>query len=202
VKLDDHVSALREIEAADDVVATATRLRVRKTLERGHGMRRHAGILAALIVMLVASASWALATGKLHRASVHAPSPLAIPMPVERPAPPPVVHVAPTTIPDLPVTVTPAPTRPDRYRIANDLYFHDRDYDKALAAFDEYLKVGGEFAVEARYNRALCLIHLGRLADAKLALAAFADGDVLSGYREDEAKKLIAKIDHRLNETP
>lgn len=205
MKLEDHVSALRSLETGDDEIVLATKLRVRKTLERGHGMRRHAGVLAALVVMLVASASWALATGKLHRTVKYAPSPLAIPMPVERPAPMPVVHVAPTTIavrePEAP-TVAPAHSPTDRYRVAHELYFHDRDYAKALVAFDEYLRTPGEFAVEARYNRALCLVRLNRLADAKVALQPFASGEVLSGYREDEAKKLIAKIDQRLNGMP
>jgi len=73
-----------------------------------------------------------------------------------------------------------------------------------LAAFDDYIahEPDGQFVAEARYNRALCLVHLDQLADAKLALQPFADGVVLAGYRQAEAKTLIEKIDRRLNGSP
>jgi TolA-binding protein len=223
MKLDDHISALREL-GDESLDGSSTRLRVRRTLEHGHGMRRHAGVIAALAVLLVASASWGFATGKIQhwfRASVPtspSPSPTArtriatqepAPAPIAEPTPAPVVEPAPVPAPVVvaakthPPTLTPPPTS-RRYAKAHELYFHDGDYAGALAAFDDYLvhEPTGQFVAEARYNRALCLVHLDQLADAKLALQPFADGTVLAGYRQAEAKTLIEKIDHRLNGTP
>jgi len=224
MKLDEHISALREL-GDEPLDGSSTRLRVRRTLEHGHGMRRHAGLAAALAVLLVASASWGFATGRIQRWFVTLPAPVVEPAPVVappriaqrtpvplpvvepppvvEPAPAPVVAPAPAPAPKSPTpTLTPTPTS-RRYAKAHELYFHDADYAAALAAFDDYLahEPDGQFVAEAHYNRALCLIHLDRLADAKLALQPFAEGTVLAGYREAEAKTLIEKIDHRLNGT-
>jgi TolA-binding protein len=87
------------------------------------------------------------------------------------------------------------------YRAAHELHFHGDDVPAALAAWDEYLAASphGAFAIEARYNRALCLVKLGRLDEARTALAPFAAGEVApAGYRRDEAARLIERIDHRL----
>jgi len=244
-KLDDHVSALRDLggEVGD---GSTTRLRVRRSLEQGHGMRRHAGILVALMVLLVASASWGFATGKIQKLFAHepaavpgaviepnapakiatAPTPAPVPAPViePTPAPPPVIEPAPAPVLDAPappappapvarpariaksapvvVTALAAPTMSPLYAHAHELYFHGGDYAKALDALDDYLvkEPTGQFVVEAKYNRALCLIHLGQLTDAKLALLPFAQGEVTpAGYRQSEAKTLIEKIDRRTN---
>jgi hypothetical protein len=218
MKLDDHIEALRELDGDDHELAGATKLRVRRSLEHGHGMRRHAGIVAALAVLLVASASWALATGKIQklwRAPVVveqvAATPPVPPTP-PRPATRPQRLEAPVELPPEP----PAPPAPPKqietvagvsplYRKAHELYFHDADYDKALVAWDDYLakEPNGQFAVEARYNRALCLIHLSRFQDAHDALLPFANGEVVpAGYRQDEAKRLETKLQIRLNGTP
>ena len=228
MKLDDHIVALREL-GDEPLDGSSTRLRVRRTLEHGHGMRRHAGVLAALAVLLVASASWGFATGRIQQwfrapvttpaptpAPISAPAPKRIatqePAPIAEPTPAPIVEPTPAPVPaPAPVvvapksptpTLTPTPTS-RRYAKAHELYFHDGDYAGALAAFYDYLahEPGGQFVAEARYNRALCLVHLDQLADAKLALQPFADGTVIAGYRQTEAKKLIEKIDHRLNGT-
>jgi len=223
MKLDDHIAALREL-GDEPLDGSSTRLRVRRTLEHGHGMRRHAGVLAALAVLLVASASWGFATGRIQRwfsppvpspspsptpakIAMHepAPAPIVEPTPVPAPVPAPIVVPTPAPTP-APIakspTPTPAPTS-RRYAKAHELYFHDANYAAALEAFDDYLvhEPTGQFVAEARYNRALCLVHLDQLADAKLALQPFADGTVLAGYRQAEAKTLIEKIDHRLNGT-
>ncbi|MEO8554557.1 MAG: hypothetical protein ABI678_31490 [Kofleriaceae bacterium] len=225
-KLDDHVSALRDLggELED---GAGTRLRVRRSLEQGHGMRRHAGLLVALMVLLVTSASWGFATGRIQKLFEHAPAKRVAsvepkPIVVEpEPAPAPVIAPAPT-----PVVIEPAPApiaKPARARVAPvapvehaaapapisplyahayELYFHGSDYAKALDALDDYLakEPAGQFVVEAKYNRALCLIHLDRLSDAKLALLPFAAGEVApAGYRQSEAKTLIEKIDRRTN---
>jgi len=225
MKLDDHIAALREL-GDESLDGSSTRLRVRRTLEHGHGMRRHAGVLAALAVLLVASASWGFATGRIQRwfKPAVAPSPSPTPTPTRiatrEPAPAPIVEptpapiaeptpapapiVAPTPAPKSPTpTLTPTPTS-RRYAKAHELYFHDGNYAGALAAFDDYIahEPDGQFVAEARYNRALCLVHLDQLADAKLALQPFADGVVLAGYRQAEAKTLIEKIDRRLNGSP
>ena len=219
MKLDDHIDALRALDGDDAELAGATRLRVRRSLERGHGMRRHAGIVAALAVLLVASASWALATKVWRRPApaIETPAPLVVPTPAPKiavaPAPivePPVVVETPAPILDVPAPVTPKKLKPvatvsPLYRRAHDLYFHDRDYDAALAAWDAYLagEPKGQFVVEARYNRALCLVHLSRFAEAHDALLPFANGEVEpAGYRQDEAKQLEAKLSIRLNGTP
>jgi TolA-binding protein len=217
MKLDDHIEALRELDGDDHELAGATKLRVRRSLEHGHGMRRHAGIVAALAVLFVASASWALATGKIQKlwrapAVVEqvAATPPVPPVPPTIPTPPQKLE-APVELPPEP----PVPTPPKQtatvvgvsplYRKAHELYFHDADYDNALVAWDDYLakEPNGQFAVEARYNRALCLIHLSRYQDAHDALLPFANGEVVpAGYRQDEAKQLEAKLQIRLNGTP
>ena len=88
-----------------------------------------------------------------------------------------------------------AVAQPERlYRTAHDLHFKAHDPGKALAAWDAYLAAepNGRFAVEARYNRALALVRLGRYADAREALAPFAAGTL--GYRVDEAKQLVERL--------
>jgi hypothetical protein len=66
---------------------------------------------------------------------------------------------------------------------------------RALAAWDTYLRAapGGALAPEARYNRALCLVRLRKLADARVALQPFANGRE-GGYRRGEARALLERI--------
>ena len=80
----------------------------------------------------------------------------------------------------------------DAYAIAHRAHFMTRDPAEALRAWDAYLEAFplGRFAPEARYNRALSLIRLGRTADGRAALAPFAHGD-FGGYRQKEAQELI-----------
>lgn len=68
----------------------------------------------------------------------------------------------------------------------------------AIAAWDDFLRVApnSALATEARYNRALCLVRLGRSDDARKALAPFAAGD-MAGYRQREAAELIDALDAR-----
>ena len=67
---------------------------------------------------------------------------------------------------------------------------------RALAAWDDYLRIAGRGVLvpEARYNRAMCLIRLGRKSEARGALAAFANGEY-GNYRKSEARALIDAID-------
>jgi len=82
------------------------------------------------------------------------------------------------------------------YRVAHAAHFIDRDPARALTAWNAYLSAApkGEFAPEARYNRALCLVRLGRVAEAKGALEPFANG-AYGGYRKAEARALLEHID-------
>ncbi|MBX3211621.1 MAG: hypothetical protein KF850_06280 [Labilithrix sp.] len=75
---------------------------------------------------------------------------------------------------------------------AHRLHFSERAPARALAAWDRYLAVApeGRFAPEARYNRALALVRLGRHVEAMPELAAFASG-AHGSYRRDDAKALL-----------
>jgi TolA-binding protein len=89
-------------------------------------------------------------------------------------------------------TSTPASGPDDAlYAAAHRAHFEDRDFAAALAGWDRYLAASpnGRFAPEAKYNRALCLLRLGRKQEANDALAPFADG-TMGGYRQAEAQRL------------
>ena len=78
------------------------------------------------------------------------------------------------------------------YRPAHEAHFIARDWPKALVGWDAYLAKypNGRFAPEARYNRALVLLRLGRTDEAREALRPFAAG-AYGGYRQHEAKELL-----------
>ncbi len=131
-----------------------------------------------------------------------APTPLenAIPSPpsppVEELAPEPSVRPAPARI----LTVAPKkhakPAPPDPahelYRAAHEAHFVAHDCARALRGWDAYLRAAprGGLAVEARYNRALCLVRLGRTEEARRALEPFARG-ASGSYRQREAAGLL-----------
>jgi TolA-binding protein len=83
------------------------------------------------------------------------------------------------------------------YRVAHRSHFVDHDFVSALRAWDAYLEAApnGRFVLEARYNRALCLVRLGRSAEARDALTPFANGK-FAGYRQEEARSLIDALNH------
>ncbi|MGH7438480.1 MAG: tetratricopeptide repeat protein, partial [Polyangiaceae bacterium] len=78
------------------------------------------------------------------------------------------------------------------YAVAHQAHFVARDPDVALRAWDAYLAAypSGRFALEARFNRALTLVRLGRLDEARTALTPFASGEA-GGYRQREARELL-----------
>jgi hypothetical protein len=82
------------------------------------------------------------------------------------------------------------------YADAHRAHFVARDPVAALRGWDAYLRTypDGRFALEARYNRALCLVRLGQVAEARTALAPFADGST-GGYRQREARALLDALD-------
>jgi len=81
------------------------------------------------------------------------------------------------------------------YRVAHAAHFVDRDPARALAAWDAYLSAApnGQFAPEARYNRALSLVRLGRRQEARSALEPFANG-AYGDYRKAEASALLERF--------
>lgn len=84
------------------------------------------------------------------------------------------------------------------YRAAHQAHFVDRDPARALEGWEAYLAKtrGGRFALEARYNRALCLIRLGQHERAEAALAPFASG-AHGDYRHDDATRLLDALAKR-----
>ncbi len=90
-----------------------------------------------------------------------------------------------------------APADPsfELYRAAHQAHFVERDYGRALDAWDAYLKAApnGALAPEARYNRALCLVRLHRNDEARAALEPFAEGRY-GTYRREDAQKLLAAL--------
>jgi hypothetical protein len=125
------------------------------------------------------------------------------PAPVETPAPP-VVSAAPVPRPSAPPPKVVDADVDDAssadlalYKQAHRLHFTDKAYGPALEAWDDYLRQapGGGFVIEARYNRAICLVKLGRKAEARIALEPFAEGKVAGGYRREEAKKLLEALE-------
>lgn len=101
--------------------------------------------------------------------------------------------------PPEPPAAAPAPSPPDEtlvlFRSAQALQFRDKAYAKALAGWEAYLRAapGGALAPEARWNRAVCLLRLGRKPEARIALEPFAQG-MEGGYRQAEAARLIAAL--------
>jgi hypothetical protein len=79
---------------------------------------------------------------------------------------------------------------------AQRAHFVARDPEAALRGWNAYLAAypNGRFALEARYNRALTLVRLGRGAEARAALTPFAGG-ATGGYRQQEARALLDVVD-------
>jgi hypothetical protein len=89
------------------------------------------------------------------------------------------------------------PARDDAalYREAHALHFVAHDPARALVAWDRYLSAASAssqtgLVLEARYNRAICLVRLGRREEAREALAPFAAG-AYGAYRREEARALL-----------
>jgi hypothetical protein len=87
------------------------------------------------------------------------------------------------------------PTDDETFARAHRVHFEGGDPAAALAAWDDYLRrfPAGQFVPEARYNRAIDLLKLGRNAEARAALLPFADG-VYGTYRRDEARAMLRSL--------
>jgi hypothetical protein len=82
------------------------------------------------------------------------------------------------------------------FELANRTHFRTQDPARALSLWNAYLEAmpEGRFVAEAQFNRALCLVRLGRVADARTALAPFARG-TFGAYRQTEARRLLSLLD-------
>lgn len=216
--LDDAIAALRGV--GDDAVdgGDATRARLVRSLEvRGRRHRQLVSAATVAAVLAVGGVSWAWSTGRLQALLSPAPAapraapsepapaprvPMQLPVPrVEHasavpqlpPEPPPAETVVPPPEPPRPAIKRAAPFEP-LYRKAHELHFHGSDPAAALAAWDAYLAAepAGRFALEARFNRALVLVKLGRYAEARAALEPFARGEL--AYRQAEAAQLADRL--------
>ncbi|WP_437805493.1 tetratricopeptide repeat protein [Sorangium sp. So ce1078] len=147
-------------------------------------------------------------------ADPRAPAPPPMPLPTADLAPPraPVMAVAPparAAVARSAARPSPAPRKtagdpqaiqrppagPDAdalYQAAHRAHFVERNPASALDAWNAYLAAAprGRFAVEAQYNRALCLVRLGHKDEAQRALEPFAQG-AFGGYRQAESRSLI-----------
>jgi hypothetical protein len=148
---------------------------------------------------------------RTHSAPSPSPVPVPVPEPVTEPLPVPSASVPPTgsaphpaappsapsakATPAAPVATTTASGNDPHAALfadAHRIHFVEKDPARAIAAWDAYLAAApqGRFAPEARYNRALALVRLGRHGEAKKDLEAFASGS-FGGYRRDEARALL-----------
>jgi hypothetical protein len=84
------------------------------------------------------------------------------------------------------------------YRAAHRVHFQKHDCPSAVVAWERYLAEAprGRFTLEARYNRALCLVRLGREREAAAALRPFARGS-FGGYRQSDARALLDALESK-----
>jgi TolA-binding protein len=100
--------------------------------------------------------------------------------------------VAPQSSTSPPVSRTISDREQSLYAAAHRAHFVAQDAASALRGWAAYLAAypDGRFALEARYNRAISLVRLGRRSEARAALEPFASGDT-GGYRQREARELL-----------
>lgn len=212
------------VDADVNVAATTLARIERSSRSARATTRRRLKYTRWLVMPMAASfvvfAAWASASGRLTQwistralddveRSEPAPPPSALARPASQPAAPPPAtpEVEPAPEPEVvppvaqapPVKRVPAPSvdADALYREAHDAHFVRRDPAAALAAWDRYLAAagpGGRFTLEARYNRAISLVRLGRRDDAAAALRPFANGEY-GGYRRDEAAQLLRTLE-------
>jgi len=140
------------------------------------------------------------------------PTSEAVPAPVRRASPAPLPR-ATRRAPPARESLAPAEARPEgsshvpdtrpnlltadlaHYQQAHRLHFHGGDPAAALRAWDAYLirYPAGTFAPEARFNRAVCLLRLGRRAEAKGILTPIAESRF--AYGRERARALLTAME-------
>ena len=199
---DATVSAFRDLTAVQ-AEGAATRARVLARAEREARRRsllRRTATPFAIALAILFSGAMLTAAGLSWRA----PAAVRI-SPAEDPPARGVRTARPLRIvPVLPADGAPPPQPVQRdeeriaYERAHRAHFFSDAPARALAEWDEYLAAHphGTFAPEARYNRALCLVRLGKFVAAAEALHPFAAGR-LDGYRRREACLLLRWLAER-----
>jgi TolA-binding protein len=193
------VRAFKELTADTDEAA-ATRARVLAAADRGgrgHAAPRRVSLptVVGLLVICTASVAGTTMTRRWRRPVTIASEESTSPRPATAPGP---RHAA-IVIPPLAAAPEaearqpgPSDAEAAAYGRAHRAHFEGGAPTRALAAWDEYLRLypEGAFVPEARFNRALCLVRLGRTADAERALRPFSDGR-FGNYRRAEAARLL-----------
>lgn len=190
-------AALRSFRALTGAPAdgAATRARVLGRVRRRRGRRASSRrlVIAALATMAIsisASAAWTAFSPAWRSAPAIVLQADAPPGAVQAEPPP---RPAIRTIPAAPVPRVPAQaeTEAASYARAHRAHFVDRSPARALAAWTAYLRrfPNGALAPEAAFNRALCLVQLGRADEAARALQSFAARP--DGYRHAEVERLL-----------
>src|SRR3954470_10799394 len=201
------VRAFKEMTAATDDAA-ATRARVLAAADRGtrsHGAPRRIAVPTAIAVLVICSASVA---GTTLAQRWRRPAAVTIDTPPSITAFGASAHggrrssfVVSPVVPAVDDAPAPGPSdaEADAYGNAHRAHFDESSPERALAAWDDYLRryPQGAFEPEARFNRAICLVRLRRFAQAERALRSFADGR-FAGYRRAEAEQLLAWLRDRL----
>lgn len=126
------------------------------------------------------------------------PAPLALAAADPLPRAPMPAHLTPRASPPVAAPEATAPrdtSAEDIYARAHEAQFALHDYAAALALWDAYLATtGGSLGLEARWNRAIALVRLGRRQPAIAALKLFAAGES-DGYRQEEAQALLRALE-------
>jgi hypothetical protein len=201
------VRAFREMTAATDDAA-ATRARVLAAAARGrraHGTpRRIAGPMAfALLVTCSVSVAGTILARRWWPAAVVIDGTPLVMGPsgslagAERRHADVIIPSLSRALDETPAT-GPSDSEADAYGRAHSAHFAEGAPERALAAWDDYLRLypRGTFEPEARFNRAICLVRLHRFAQAERVLLSFSGGH-FGAYRRAEAQELLAWLRDR-----
>jgi TolA-binding protein len=207
ISFETTVRAFRDLTATPaDGAATRTRVLARaerSAAQRVSLPRTSLAVAAALVAFSSASAAFTIGAARRWRA------PAAVALATES-TPTAAVAFGGQPLRRIPFAADDSGASPDRasteaaaearaYGHAHRAHFVDDAPARALPAWDDYLAAfpRGVFAPEARYNRALCLVRLGRLTEAAGALRAFAR-ETPAGYRRADARLLLDWVRERI----